>query len=157
METLFIGYNNGLVRALVNGQVDAAWALEGDAPVAQIAVDPLAHERMYAATLGAGLWRSDDAGRTFTRLSGIPNELVWSVAVSATDRNDGYGTVYAGTQPSAPPITPNTVSEQPVTAPSLPISESQQQQLQALLLQYEANQITPAQYQAERAKILAGQ
>jgi photosystem II stability/assembly factor-like uncharacterized protein len=101
METLFIGYDNGLVRALVNGQVDAAWALAGDAPVAQIAVDPLAHDRMYAATLGAGLWRSDDAGRTFARLSESPNDLVWSVAVSASDRNDGYGTVYAGTQLSA--------------------------------------------------------
>jgi hypothetical protein len=44
-----------------------------------------------------------------------------------------------------------------MTAPPLPISASQQQQLQALLQQYEANQITPVQYQAQRQKILAGQ
>jgi hypothetical protein len=62
-------------------------------------------------------------------------------------------------EPPATPMPPSPppVPEQPVTAPSLPISESQQQQLQALLQQYVANQITPAQYQAERAKILAGQ
>jgi hypothetical protein len=44
-----------------------------------------------------------------------------------------------------------------MTAPPLPISASQQQQLQALLQQYQADQITPAQYQAERQKILSGQ
>jgi hypothetical protein len=101
METLFIGYDNALVRATVDGRIDAALVLECDAPVAQIAVDPLAHDRMYAATLGAGLWRSDDAGRTFARLSESPCDLVWSVAVSASDRSHGYGTVYAGTQLSA--------------------------------------------------------
>jgi hypothetical protein len=57
--------------------------------------------------------------------------------------------------PSAPAVTPG-VHEGPVPPP-LPISGSQQQQLQALLQQYVANQITPAQYQAERAKIIAGQ
>jgi hypothetical protein len=52
---------------------------------------------------------------------------------------------------------PPTAPDQPVTAPPVPLSEGQQQQLQALLQQYVANQITPAQYQAERAKIIAGQ
>jgi len=39
--------------------------------------------------------------------------------------------------------------------PPLPISASKEAQLQSLLQQYDSNQITPAQYQAERAKILA--
>jgi hypothetical protein len=52
---------------------------------------------------------------------------------------------------------PGTVSEPSMTAPPVPLSEGQQQQLQALLQQYKGNQITSAQYQAERAKILAGQ
>jgi len=43
----------------------------------------------------------------------------------------------------------------PITAPPLPISPMQQAQLQALLDKYNANAITPEQYQAERAKILA--
>jgi hypothetical protein len=55
------------------------------------------------------------------------------------------------------PGTPPPPQEQPIGAPPLPISSSQQAQLQALLQQYQANQITPEQYQAARAKILGGQ
>jgi hypothetical protein len=43
----------------------------------------------------------------------------------------------------------------PLSAPPLPISAAKDQQLQALLQRYKADQITPEQYQAERAKILA--
>jgi hypothetical protein len=43
----------------------------------------------------------------------------------------------------------------PIVAPPLPISPMQEAQLQALLEKYEANAITPEQYQTERAKILA--
>ena len=43
----------------------------------------------------------------------------------------------------------------PIVAPPLPISPMQQAQLQALLEKYDANVITPEQYQTERAKILA--
>ena len=100
METLYIGYGDGLVRATVNGRAEAEWVLRG-APVAQVAADPLEPERVYAATLGAGLWRSEDGGRGFEQLAGIPNDLVWSVAVSASDRPGGHGAVYAGTQLSA--------------------------------------------------------
>lgn len=71
------------------------------APVAQVAVDPHEHDRLYAATLGQGLWWSSDGGRSFERLTSVENPLVWSVAVSASDRNGGLGTIYAGTQMSA--------------------------------------------------------
>jgi len=40
-------------------------------------------------------------------------------------------------------------------APPLPISPSKEAQLQSLLQQYKSDQITPEQYQIERAKILA--
>jgi hypothetical protein len=43
----------------------------------------------------------------------------------------------------------------PIVAPPLPISPMQQAQFQALLEKYDANVITPEQYQIERAKILA--
>jgi hypothetical protein len=43
----------------------------------------------------------------------------------------------------------------PIVAPALPISPIQVEQLQALLEKYNANAITPEQYQIERAKILA--
>jgi hypothetical protein len=45
---------------------------------------------------------------------------------------------------------------QPIAAPPLPISPAQQAQLQALFERYNANAITPEQYQIEREKILAG-
>jgi hypothetical protein len=43
-----------------------------------------------------------------------------------------------------------------MVAPPLPVSAAQQAQLQALLEQYDNNAISAVQYQAERAKILAG-
>ncbi|MGH7942067.1 MAG: hypothetical protein ACREFR_13455 [Limisphaerales bacterium] len=42
-----------------------------------------------------------------------------------------------------------------ITAPPLPVSPEKQSELQSLLSQYMANQITPAQYQEQRQKILA--
>ena len=100
METLFIGYADGLVRATVNGDVGHERVLAG-APVPMVAVDPNQPQRVYAATLGQGLHRSEDGGRTFERVPNVEHDLVWSVAVSACDLNDGFGTVYAGTQMSA--------------------------------------------------------
>jgi hypothetical protein len=41
--------------------------------------------------------------------------------------------------------------------PPLPISEEKHQKLQELLTRYKADQITPEEYQKERAAILAGQ
>ncbi len=45
----------------------------------------------------------------------------------------------------------------PMAGPASPISPSKQQQLDALLLQYKADQITPEQYHTARAKILGEQ
>jgi hypothetical protein len=44
----------------------------------------------------------------------------------------------------------------PINAPALPISTTKGQRLQALLALYKADQITPEQYQKQRAAILAG-
>jgi photosystem II stability/assembly factor-like uncharacterized protein len=100
METLFIGYGDGLIRATVNGAVSHERVLAG-CPVPMVAADPNEPERVYAATLGQGLMRSDDGGRTFKRVPTVEPDLVWSVAVSASDVNNGRGTVYAGTQMTA--------------------------------------------------------
>jgi hypothetical protein len=43
----------------------------------------------------------------------------------------------------------------PINSPLLPITTTQQAQLQALLAKYKANQITPVEYQRQRAAILA--
>jgi hypothetical protein len=43
----------------------------------------------------------------------------------------------------------------PIVAPPLPVSASKAAQLQALLAKYKADQITPDEYQKQRAEILA--
>jgi hypothetical protein len=43
----------------------------------------------------------------------------------------------------------------PIDAPALPISAAKEEQLQALLAKYRADQISPAEYQSNRAEILA--
>jgi hypothetical protein len=43
----------------------------------------------------------------------------------------------------------------PIEAPLLPVTATQQAQLQALLAKYKANQITPEEYHRQRAEILA--
>ncbi len=54
-------------------------------------------------------------------------------------------------------ITAKALGVQPIQPPPPPVSAEQQEQLQELLQRYDANQITPEEYQAERAKIMAGQ
>jgi hypothetical protein len=62
--------------------------------------------------------------------------------------------------PSPPNATPNQFGNEPgfapIVAPPLPISAAKQQQLAALLAQYEADQISPEEYHKQRAAILAG-
>jgi hypothetical protein len=57
------------------------------------------------------------------------------------------------------PVTASSPVKNPafqgVEAPPLPISGSKQAQLEALLEKYKTDQVTPAEYQVERAKILA--
>jgi hypothetical protein len=43
----------------------------------------------------------------------------------------------------------------PMPAPPVPFSNDKQQRLDQLLKQYQADQITPAQYHEQRAKIIA--
>ena len=66
-----------------------------------IAADPRRPERMYCGTFGGGLYRSDDAGETWQSVGpGITEDKVISVAVSPHEFNQGYGVVWAGTEPS---------------------------------------------------------
>jgi len=53
------------------------------------------------------------------------------------------------------PTTPGVPGRIAIIAPALPISATKEQRLQALLMQYRADQITPQQYQTQRAAILA--
>lgn len=99
MDQLLIGSANGLVSySISTGK--SRWLIQGP-PVPVIAIDPGNPDRVYAATLGEGLWASEDGGSAFARSPGLDADLVWSVTVSASDRDGSSGAVYAGTQMSA--------------------------------------------------------
>jgi photosystem II stability/assembly factor-like uncharacterized protein len=68
-----------------------------------IAFDPLNSGRVYCATFGNGLWRSDDNGLTWSNIGKdvISSPYVMSVAVSSLKSDNGFNKVYAGTEPSA--------------------------------------------------------
>lgn len=67
-----------------------------------LAVDPGWPQRVYCGTFDAGVWCSDDAGSSWQRTGqGISHDAVMAIAVSALDPTGEYGTVYAGTEPSA--------------------------------------------------------
>jgi uncharacterized repeat protein (TIGR01451 family) len=57
--------------------------------VVDIAVDPTDGNRLYLAALEGGLYRSEDAGRTFTQIA-AGNTSVWSVGVGGTDGKTVY-------------------------------------------------------------------
>lgn len=101
MTTLYVAMEDALLVARERG---GSWTaehhLEGQA-LACVAVDPRHPERIYAGTKDRGLWRTDDAGRTWTPAgSGIAWANVTAVAVAPGD-GAGPGEVYAGTEPSA--------------------------------------------------------
>ncbi len=61
-----------------------------------LAVDPKDPDVLYVGTSDEGLFKSEDGGVSWEKLSGIEHPRVTAVAVSPTD-----GAVYAGTEPSA--------------------------------------------------------
>lgn len=70
-------------------------------PFLCLATDPFNPERMYAGTFDNGLWISGDGGRKWHKAGdGITSDRVSSVAVSQAEVVNGYGVVWAGTEPS---------------------------------------------------------
>jgi photosystem II stability/assembly factor-like uncharacterized protein len=61
-----------------------------------LALDPQDPDTLYAGTTDEGIFKSEDGGGTWEKLSGIEHPRVTAVAVSPAD-----GAVYAGTEPSA--------------------------------------------------------
>jgi photosystem II stability/assembly factor-like uncharacterized protein len=60
-----------------------------------LAVDPKDPDTLYAGTSDEGLFKSEDGGEGWERISGIEHPRVTAVAVSPVD-----GALYAGTEPS---------------------------------------------------------
>lgn len=98
--TLHIAMEDALLTVGPRGLREAA-ALAGQRPRC-VAVDPARPSRVYCGTGAAGLWRSDDAGSTWSPVGpGIRHPHVSAVAVAREDTGRGFGVVYAGTEPSA--------------------------------------------------------
>jgi photosystem II stability/assembly factor-like uncharacterized protein len=97
MTTIYVALEEGLlvVRG-ENGHRDAGPRLEGTAPRC-LAADPAHPERVWCGTVGAGVWRSDDAGASW-RSAG---EALSGLDVSALAVGPGEDVVYAGIDPSA--------------------------------------------------------
>ncbi|UOQ44172.1 glycosyl hydrolase [Halobacillus salinarum] len=86
--------------------------LEGTEPI-RIAVDPGNKNRVYCATYGHGLWKSEDGGNSFHAIGqvnsyhepmkgqGIKSAHLSAVAVHPYKKKNGNHIVYAGTEPSA--------------------------------------------------------
>lgn len=97
MSTLIIATEPALLIA----RHTSRWLVEDhlkDQSPESLAVDPRHPARVYVGTGGRGVWRSDDAGRTWGPVgAGISHDEITAVAVSPAER----GVVYAGTEPSA--------------------------------------------------------
>lgn len=101
MTALLLATEQGLLVTREGSPWSLDMHLEGRVP-ACIAVDRRHGSRIYCGTSGHGLWRSDDAGRTWEAAPpGIGRADVTAVAVSALESEDHAGVVYAGTEPSA--------------------------------------------------------
>ena len=61
-----------------------------------LALDPKDPDTLYVGTSDEGIFKSEDGGGTWEKLSGVEHTRITAVAVSPTD-----GAVYAGTEPSA--------------------------------------------------------
>src|SRR5690606_41337321 len=94
-DTVFISTTRpGIARAaFLNGQWQVEHLLPGE-DVRCLAVDPHNPDRLFAGTQGAGVLRSDDAGRTWQR-GGLDGQIINSMAVSRTTP----GRVAAGAKP----------------------------------------------------------
>jgi len=67
-----------------------------------IAVDPRDPTRLYCGTAGAGLFRSRDSGRNWEPVgAGIDHAKITAVDVADAEQANGFGIVYAGTEPTA--------------------------------------------------------
>jgi hypothetical protein len=64
MTTLFLGLEQGLMRVEVNGSARADWAIK-HVSAFSVAIDPQEPEHVVCTTLGQGVFRSDDGGRSF--------------------------------------------------------------------------------------------
>ncbi|MCB8959104.1 MAG: glycosyl hydrolase [Ardenticatenales bacterium] len=114
MVNLYLAMERDLL--VVHETTQTSWQTEAHLVGMQptcIAADPLRPERVYCGTFGRGLWGSEDAGHSWQPMGhpgaamepydglGIPVAKITALAVSHNERHNGYGVVYAGTEPAS--------------------------------------------------------
>src|SRR5438477_11833880 len=88
-----------IVRRASTGTIDEH--LGGRSPEC-VAVDLCGPTQVYCGTARAGLFRSRDSGPNWEPVGpGIDHPMVTAVDVGHAEQADGFGIVYAGTEPSA--------------------------------------------------------
>lgn len=102
MTSIYVAMEDAL--AVIQGKRDH-WRLienlQGMHPYC-LAIDPIRQTRVYCGTTDQGLWRSNDEGHSWQKVGdGITHDMVMSVAVSFDATHERYGTIWAGTEPSA--------------------------------------------------------
>ena len=91
--------------ALLIARRASTWTVDehlGGLSPACVAVDPRNPAQVYCGTARAGLFRSRDSGRNWEPVGpGIDHPMITAVDVGHAEQADGFGIVYAGTEPSA--------------------------------------------------------
>ena len=102
MKKLYIATDKALAIAR---QHDGEWVVDPQLTgwaTQCLAIDPQQPAEVYCGTFDQGLWRSNDAGKTWENVgTNIIGEQVMSVAISPSERANGHSLIYAGTEPSA--------------------------------------------------------
>ncbi|HVS02299.1 MAG TPA: hypothetical protein VMT16_05975 [Thermoanaerobaculia bacterium] len=95
MNVIVATHERLLIADPAGGAVGEARDLDGRR-LTCLATDPLSPARAWCGTSGDGIWRSDDAGRSW-RAMGLAGEELTAVAASPVEPD----LVWAGTEPSA--------------------------------------------------------
>src|SRR5439155_987922 len=97
MTTIYVALDDGLLVARgASGRWQSESRFEGMTPLC-LAADPARPERVWCGIIGAGAWRSDDAGASWGRTG----EDMATLDVSAVAVGPDEAVVYAGIDPSA--------------------------------------------------------
>lgn len=112
LKVFFIGLRDKLLIIKETNDGYAATAHLLETRTNRLAFDPANEDRIYAATFGEGLWKTENRGENWERIglpdmvtpgseqTGIYSSKVTSVAVSPKRIINGNHVVYAGTEPS---------------------------------------------------------
>src|ERR1700741_700745 len=91
--------------ALLIARRTSSWTIDahlGGLSPACVSVDLRSPAQVYCGTARDGLFRSRDSGRNWEPVGpGIDHPMITAVDVGHAEKADGFGVVYAGTEPSA--------------------------------------------------------